>query len=161
MNKQKKGQQTEYSNILLEEYKLYVEMADRISNRRHQSNQFFIGFIVGLFAAVSFVLETGKFGDVDNSIVFILVAILGLLLCFVWNINIRSYRQLNTGKFQIIHELEEKLPFPLFRREWEILGKGKDSKKYIQLTKIERFIPLILSFPYLILLAYGVVKFFM
>ena len=31
-----------YSDHLLEQYKLYVEMTDRVSQRRERSNQFFI-----------------------------------------------------------------------------------------------------------------------
>ena len=74
---------------------------------------------------------------------------------FLWYVNIRSYRQLNSSKFQVIHEMEQHLPFPAYEREWEILGKGKESEKYLKLTRIEQCVPFALTIPYLLLLAYS------
>ncbi len=87
------------------------------------------------------------------------VAILGLILCLIWFINIRSYKQLNAGKFKIIGEMEEQLPFSCYKKEWEILGKGKESKKYLQLTRVEQYVPFILAIPYLLLLVYSLIKY--
>ena len=79
-------------------------------------------------------------------------ALLGVALCALWNINIRSYRQLNTAKFKIIHEFEQQLPLAMYDREWEVLGKGEDSKKYLQLTRVEQMVPFLFAIPYLLLL---------
>ncbi|MCY4206762.1 MAG: hypothetical protein OXD29_02275 [Roseovarius sp.] len=56
---------------------------------------------------------------------------------------IRSYRQLNTGKFSTLHELEERLTFPFFKREWEILEEGKKINRYWKLTIVETGLPAI------------------
>jgi hypothetical protein len=87
--------------------------------------------------------------------IFLVVSILGLVLCIVWKININSYGQLNTGKFKVIHEMEAQLPFACYDREWEFLGAGQDSKKYLQLTKVEQYVPYLLAIPYLLLLVYA------
>ena len=47
----------------------------------------------------------------------------------VWYIIIRSYRQLNSGKFAALYELEEKLAYPCFTREWELLSSKKPDMK--------------------------------
>ena len=39
-----------YQAHLLEQYKLYVEMADRISQRREQSNRFYAGLVSAIVA---------------------------------------------------------------------------------------------------------------
>jgi len=139
---------------LLEQYKLYVEMADRISNRRAQANRFYISLLSGLLALLSIVVSREIFSDFQT-IAFMAVAILGLALCFLWNVNIRSYRQLNSGKFKVIHEMEQYLPFPCYDKEWMILGKGKESKTYLKLTRVEQYVPLILAVPYILLLVYS------
>ena len=147
------------NNALLEQYKLYIEMADRISSRRALTNKFFISLLTGLIAILS--LSTGKdFFSNYQIFVFFLVSFLGIALNFVWYINIRSYRQLNTGKFQVIQDMEQQLPYASYKKEWEILGEGKESKKYLQMTRVEQYIPFILVFPYLLLLIYSLVLVF-
>lgn len=145
---------SKFHELLLEQYKLYVEMADRISTRRAQTNRFYISLLSGLLALLSIVVTREGFSGI-LSVIFMAIAILGIALCFLWYVNIRSYRQLNSGKFKVVHEMEQHLPIPAYEREWEILGKGKESKKYLQLTRVEQFVPFILSIPYLLLLVYS------
>lgn len=144
-----------FNEHLLEQYKLYVEMADRISARRAQVNRFYISLLTGLLALISIVINRNIFVSIQN-VVFLAIAILGLILCYLWYINIRSYRQLNTGKFRVIHEMEQKLPFPCYDREWEILGEGKEAKKYLQLTHVEQFVPIVIAAPYLLVFLYSI-----
>jgi len=151
-----------YGQHFLEQYKLYVEMADRISIRRENTNRLYIALLSALLAFFSLTLRLNISIFVDlratNSILFLSVSVLGIALCFLWYINIRSYRQLNTGKFKIILEMEKYLPFPCYGKEWEILGEGKESRKYLQLTRVEKYIPIILSIPYFLLLIYFLTK---
>ena len=144
-------------NVVLEQYKMYVEMADRVSARRVATNKFYISLLAALLAFVTFVLSKQICYGYETA-VLVSFSILGLVLNFVWLINIQSYRQLNSGKFRVIHEMEEKLAFPCYKKEWQILGEGKDSKQYRRLTRVERFVPYILSLPYLILLVYSVFR---
>ena len=139
---------------LVEQYKLYVEMADRISARRADTNKFYISLLTALLVILSIVVEKSILSNVQG-FVFIAIAILGVALCLVWVVNIRSYSQLNTGKFKVIHDMEKQLPYPCYDREWEILGRGSDRRKYFQLSRIEQYVPLLLAIPYLLLLVYS------
>lgn len=58
-----------------------------------------------------------------------------------WYVVIRSCRQLNTSKFDALGELEQKLDYPFFRREWELLKQGKSRKVYWKLTIVETILP--------------------
>jgi hypothetical protein len=84
----------------------------------------------------------------------LIVSILGLILCVLWYINIQSYKQLNAGKFEVIRDIEQYLPYLCYSKEWKILGEGKESKKYFQLTKVEQYVPLIFFIPYVLMLSY-------
>lgn len=141
----------------LEQYKLYVEMADRVSARRAETNKFYISLISALLAFLIFVVSREIIKEYID-IIIIAFSLLGLILNASWFVNIRSYRQLNSGKFKVIHEMENQLPFPCYTKEWEILGHGKDSKQYRKLTKVELFIPFILAIPYVVLLIYYIFK---
>jgi hypothetical protein len=40
-------------------------------------------------------------------------------------------------EFAVIHKIEEQLPLRLYEYEWQILGYGKDPKKYRPFTHVE------------------------
>ncbi len=143
---------------ILEQYKIYIEMMDRVSARRLQANKFYISLLSGLLAVFSFILTNKTIFSGFQKLLSILVGTLAILLCLVWYVNIQSYKQLNFLKFQVIDELEQHLPFPLYKREWEILKQENQNKIYRRLTAVEKYVPLILAVPYCILLIYFLVK---
>ena len=126
-------------NELLEIYKLHAELADRVSQRREAANQRYTSMLVGLGAFVAALLRFGH-GDL-LLIATCLVSVLGMLMARSWSVVIQSYRQLNSGKFAVLHKLEESLAFPFFTREWELLGDGNDPGRYQKLTDVEKFLP--------------------
>ena len=118
----------------LEIYKLYVQMADNVSARRQSANSFFLTVNTVVVSFVSYVgLTNGTWGWV--------VSVAGVFLCCVWYRLVRSYRDLNSGKFKVVHAIEKLLPLSPYDAEWEALGRGKDSKLYLQFTKIEMCTP--------------------
>lgn len=143
-----------FQGHLLDQYKLYVEMADRISSRRGQTNSFYISLLSGWLAFLSISFNKNLFSG-SQDLVFLVVASSGLALCFLWYINIRTYQRLNSSKFKVIHEIEKHLPFACYDLESEFLKKNKNNKEYLKLTNVERYIPLALSIPYLCLLIYS------
>lgn len=127
---------------LLEIYKLHAELADRVSQRREGANRLYVSLLTGLFVFLAAMVRYGV--EAVSVWVGLLVAgILGLALSSSWYIVIRSYRQLNTGKFQVLGDLEDKLAFPFFRREWKVLEAGENRSKYWRLTVVETFLPLL------------------
>lgn len=138
--------------LVLEQYKTYVEMADRISARRVDTNKLYISLISALLALVPFLLNQ----DIIRTFqmfALLLLSVVGISLCFIWIININSYKQLNSIKYKVIHEMEKKMPFPCYTREWEL----EKTQKYRRLWKIEQKIPLFLMLPYLILFVFVLV----
>ena len=127
---------------LLELYKLHAELADRISQRREAAHRLFVGILTGIFILLAAFLRFGT-GNIPTQAIVIAGGSLGVALSMSWYIVIRSYRQLNTGKFKTLHELEKKLAYPFFRREWEFLEQGKKKSRYWKLTVVETFLPII------------------
>ena len=131
---------------LLEIYRLHVEMADRVSQRREGANRLFVTLLsamIVLMAAVSRFGTGMEAVPVEFAVVVLAATVLSLAAS--WFIVIRSYRQLNTGKFDVLRKLEEELPFAFYRMEWERLGEGKDPGKYWKLTVVETFLPAIFA----------------
>lgn len=130
----------DYKSHLMLQYKLYVEAADRVSARRATANTFFLGTNTALVTIMGFAIPQLL---EQHSLWAILYTVGGIFLNYYWNTIINSYRQLNTAKFQVIHELEQRLPAKLYDYEWELLGNGVNAKKYKQLTKVEQSVPYI------------------
>ena len=141
-----------YQNHLIEQYKLYVEMADRVSSRRNLANVFFLTLNTTMLGAVGFAFEKIKLIEPTWLILF---PIFGLLLMnLIWWWLVRSYRNLNTAKYKVLRKLSSKLPASPWTEEWVELGEGNDIKKYLPLTKLEMYIPLIFGLTYIMLCGY-------
>ena len=128
-------------------YKLYVELTDKVSQRRGQSNLFFLSVLstfTGLTGFLSISFNNGTFYQVSA---LYMVCIFGILMCIVWYFTINSYRQLNKIKFTVIEEIEQHLVFHCFSREWQLLKENK--LKYHRLSGIEKFVPLLFIIPFI------------
>lgn len=137
-----------YQAAVMDQWKLYVEMADRISNRRGLTNTFFLTLNTAIFTVIGVVGQTRP--DVSSWLLALPLAIV-LGECAAWWWLVRSYRQLNTAKFRVVGALEERLPAsPYWRAEWTALGEGKDWRKYLPLTHLEQWIPVLFALVYVI-----------
>ncbi len=136
-----------YQAAILEQYKIYVEMADRVSQRRGLTNTFFLTLNTAIFTIIG-VFWTKPPSGAALLLVFPLVIALGQ--CTAWWWLVRSYRLLNGAKFRVIGVLEERLPAtPYLRAEWMALGEGKDWRKYLPLSHLEQWVPILFGLVYL------------
>ena len=140
-----------YADHVLEIYKIYLEMADRISSRREKANSFFLAVNAALIA----LLANGRLvgSDVTPRTLELLVPISAGILCYLWYRIIRSYRDLNSAKFKVIHAIELELPLRPYDAEWESVGRGKNSKLYLPFTHVEAVVPWLFMSLYAILVA--------
>ena len=139
---------------LLEIYKLHAGLADSVSRQRGTTNRFYLLLMSGLFVLFPALLRFKN--GVPLGVLMIGFGLLGTLLAVAWYIHIRSYRQLNTGKFKPLQEIEEKLAYPFFKREWELLEEGENPNKYWKLTVVETIVPIIFFVLFIIVLAIGI-----
>lgn len=153
MNPEEYG--SHYQEHLLEEYKLYVEMADRVSQRRALANSFFLALHTGLFGfAVGLSgLSSGQF---ENQAAGLVASVFGFPFTYVWYRVLKSYRQLNSAKYKVVHELEAKLPVAPYDNEWEKAGRGEDPKLYVPLTEVEAWVPKVFAIGYLAAVALAI-----
>jgi hypothetical protein len=136
-----------YQAAILEQYKIYVEMADRISQRRGLTNTFFLTLNTAIFTTIGLFWEHKPNGQ-GWWLAFPLMMLLGE--CFAWFYILRSYRLLNTAKYEVVGALETRLPAsPYWRAEWMALGEGKDPKRYWPLSHIESWIPVFFAALYM------------
>ena len=130
-------------------YKLAVEMADRISARRGVANSFFLTVNTGVVAVLS----------ARNVRWYLAVA--GIVFSVTWWALLRSYRELNRAKFDVILAMEERLPVRPFGDEWDQLRRQPARfgvrhgalqlwlGQYRELGRVERIVPWVFVLIYL------------
>ena len=121
--------------FFFEQYRIYVELVDRISQRRALANSFYITANAALMTVLSWFKK-------DFGTHICLISAIGIIIAVSWFFSIRSYEQLNRDKFKVICEIEKQLPLNLFACEWFILKEGKSYNTYWPLSRIERYVPL-------------------
>ena len=137
----------EYKNHILEQWKTAVDMSNAISDRRTNVNNIFLSINSILLALITFQFEKKSMG----------YALIGCMICGIWIINLKNFKQLNSAKFKVINELEKKLPANVFDYEWELIGRGNDGKRYKRMTKIEQVLPFIFILIYIVAIMYPVI----
>lgn len=125
------------TEAILAQWQTCVEMANFVSQRRDTMNNIFVTLNLAIIATVSITW--------DIKSLFILAA--GIVVCIIWLLFIRNYKLLNTEKFNVINEIENKLPVKPFNDEWK---KLKSNKKYKDGTKLENTLPLMFIVLYVI-----------
>ena len=144
-----------YTSHVLEQYRLYVEMTDRISERRQSANTFLLTVNTVLVAILGLASEVP--GRASNLIFLGATGIAGMALSYTWYRLIGSYRQLNSGKFRIVHAMERLLPLRPYDAEWTTLGRGRDPALYRPFTSVETWIPALFFLLYLSLLVLSII----
>jgi hypothetical protein len=120
----------------LEIYKLLVEMADRVSQRRQAANNFYLSVNTFLVGGSAF-LKTLT----PDVVTLVIVTIAGLAICVLWCQNIQSYKTLNEAKFKVINEIETRLAEQPFSAEWQRLDSDGDGARHKPFHKIEGGVP--------------------
>lgn len=143
-----------YKDHLFEQYKMYAESAEKVSDRRSSANRFFLS-LSGVLVSVIGIMPQLKTNGMDfNLLWLIVVSFAGITFCLAWVTLIRSYRKLNNAKYTIITAMEQKFPAAPFDSEWKYLKMIKGAKeenntklgfktRYFQLTGIEMWVPVV------------------
>ncbi len=121
----------DYYNHRLEIYKLYVEMADRVSERRHSTNSFFFSIHTAILGLTSYI---------DKHLI---ISMAGIILSYVWYRGILTYKIHNSAKFKVINNIEAALPLAVYNAEWQILSEQRNKNIYKPFHEIEIYVPFI------------------
>lgn len=129
-------------NKLFEQYKILISSAEEISARRATANNYLLSVnsLLVTVHALGISLQPDASWQLS-------LPLAGLVICLSWWTLIRSYRNVNTAKFKVIHELETNFPSQPYKDEWELMPKS-----HLPLSHVEQWIPAIFAVLYLGLL---------
>ena len=126
---------------VLEIYKMLVEMADRVSERRQSANAFYLSVNTAIIGGAAYLSQSafGHFGTFA-------VSAAGIAICFLWVRSVVSYKSLNAAKSQVNTALEDRLPVSPYKDEWAILDVDGDGKRHKPFHKTEVLVPIVFMF---------------
>jgi len=124
-----------WQSHLLDQYKLYVEMADRISQRRMTANTYFLSVSSAVLGLVAYLTSL----KVDNFLW--LISLNGLAISVLWAAIIKSHKNLSAAKWCVVHELEMNLPARMYEVEWDAISGGRNFSLYRPISYIEMGVP--------------------
>lgn len=124
----------------LDQYKLAVEMADRASARRGSVNSFFL------------TVNTALTVILGGTNLKWYVSVAGIAFAATWLVILRSYRDLDRAKSQVIIAMEQRLPVHVYGDELGILKPGEHGLSrlagYQDLSLIEQLVPMLFALIY-------------
>ena len=140
----------QYYNLLIEQYKIYVEILDRVSFRRISINLFFLIINISIVGVMALGISRSS---AQLSLALLVLPLLGLLsICHCWWRVVRFYRHTVNIKEQVIGALEKRLPSsPIFSAE-RVVAQKKGS--FTPLKRLETTMPFIFTFLYLAIYIY-------
>lgn len=133
---------------LFQQYRLFIDSAEKISERRSHLNSFFITLHSLFVSGLSFF----RFSINEYAIP---ICLFGGILALLWWYMLCNYRSLNKAKFQIIQEIEKQLPINLYSTEWSLYKKNKhkfNPNRYLSFSRLEMILPLLLILIYICLI---------
>jgi len=137
----------DFQKHLLEQYKLFVDTSLDVTSKRLEANKFHLTLNSIIFGIASYMTALNQYA------VIILFSLAGIVVSYVWRKSILAYKELNSAKFKVIHELELYLPARLFKFE-----EKHYLKKYHGLTSAEKYYPIIFIVLYISVIALAVLN---
>lgn len=135
----------------LEQWKFYGQTTLNVSNRRLKNNRFYLRLLIALLGIAGLGTKLGYVTPVG----LLVIGVVGLPFCVLWSFHILSYKQLNSGKYRVMWEMADELPFDPFKREWTKLKEGNEPHAYIKHTTVEVWWPRVFGYFYAGLITYA------
>ena len=128
---------TKYEDQFLEQYKIYVDSSQKVSDRRISVNNYMLAINSSLLTL------TGLLANLlEDRRSLTILALAGLLVSITWFFLLQSFKRLNAAKFDVIQELERHLPANMFEEEWRRLTTGP-RRPYWAMSDLERMVPIV------------------
>lgn len=100
-------------------YKLYLETAEKTTDRRGSANNWMLSVNAAITGFYGYLSKDGV-PEAQGDVWYWAIPAAGVLISIAWFVLIGNYRTLNRAKFQILQEIEEDFEIRLFHKEYEL-----------------------------------------
>jgi len=153
---------TETKKISFDEFKLYYESTEKVTDRRLSANTWNYSICIAIIIAIAGIVKWSA-GNIAlfyvSLIAVLMLSIMAILFCSLWLGQITDFKYLNNAKFKLLNEMAPLIEFSVdhpnqitsfcpFEKEWKTLEEVKAAveigqRKIVALksSNIEYFIP--------------------
>ncbi|MCT4648604.1 MAG: hypothetical protein N4A74_26685 [Carboxylicivirga sp.] len=139
-----------YDSHLIEIFKLYVDSAEKNSDRRQKANSYLLSI------NTAFIAILGAFSIKDVTTLTwqtsLSLCLIGVSISVLWFVILKTYKRLNSAKFKVINSIAVHLPISPYSAEWVIL-KAQNHKS---LSNLEQVVPFIFTGVYIFIFVFSV-----
>ena len=145
------------SQVLLEEYKLFIEDTTRLSERRQTAANTYVTVNGAIIGFITYLVASADLNSWWFSLAVAPIVVAGIMVCVFWRQSIQKYKALINLRFKVLREIEEQIEGSsrVFHREDELYPQdlgGKDHQnKSLNISDLESRLPTLFSVLYLIL----------
>lgn len=134
---------------LLSLYLYYAGETEKLIERRNATSRYFLTINTGFVAILGLAL---KYFEGEQGIWLAALAVAGIAVCGVWWRLIRSYSVLTKARFEVINEMERRLPAKPYTDEWQRIKEDPAFKGYTTISSLEALVPWVFAAIYAVLL---------
>lgn len=131
-----------YYEHLIYQWQTANELAEHVSQQRSNMNSFYMSLMSILIAGILFSDKlVTTLSLLPKLLIYIIVLVVGIILCQVWKMQINNYAKLNSIKYQIINEMERCLPANVLYYEYKLSEKKpRKNQRIINFSQHEKVI---------------------
>jgi hypothetical protein len=141
--------------VQFEEYQLFAESTQHLSERRQTVAQVYLGVATGIFGVLGFLGEWLGFGSWSLVVASAPLITAGALVAFIWQWTIEEYRALIYWRFERLIEMESQLSgsFRMYTKEKAALYTGRspgNRATHFGYSRLERLLPFLFLAGYIL-----------
>lgn len=140
--------------IMFQQYKLYSEQKEKFVDRSFLTNKFYLVLILSLILTMYLTKEYSFVYGLSSTLIF---SVAGMIICFLWWINVDSYNFLIKVKLsKVLEELEKKLPVQPYTQEFAAILDLRKSKREFLFADIQKIFTVLTFLLFFVLFLYEI-----
>lgn len=140
--------------IMFQQYKLYSEQKERFVDRSFITNKFYLVLVLAIILTMYLTKEYSFVYGLSSTLIF---SIAGMVICFLWWINVDSYNFLIKVKLsKVLEELEKKLPVQPYTQEFAAILDLRKSKREFLFADIQKIFTILTFLLFFVLFLYEI-----
>lgn len=135
-----------------EEYKLFTERTQRLSERRQLATQTYLAVSTAIFTILAFLVKDAGFRGWGLVLVSLPLFTVGLAACSIWSQIIAQFKRVIGWHYEQLRIMEQDLAegHQVFTREWEQFFKPSAGKERFGFSMLEIWLPRLFAGLYLL-----------
>ncbi len=127
----------------IEEYKLFSEATQKLSERRQAATQTYLTVNTAIFGVLAFLVKDAGFRGWGLVAVSVPLYLVGILACLIWIRIITEFKRIIGWRYEQLRSMEEKMPdsHQIYTQEWDRLFKPQPGKKEFAFSNLEAWLP--------------------